>query len=111
MWGSTGNKPGQFIEHHGIDFDSAGHVYVADTANQRIQVFTPDGEFIKSWGTMGASDNQFLMPQDIAIDSSQNVYISDVGDAHPEISYIEGALDENEALTQASCDDASEPGE
>jgi DNA-binding beta-propeller fold protein YncE len=107
MWGSLGNEPGQFTEHHGIDFDSSGHVYVADTANQRIQVFTPNGELIKFWGTEGAGDDQFLMPQDIAIDSSQNVYISDVGDAHPEISYIERALEENVDLTQRRCDETN----
>jgi DNA-binding beta-propeller fold protein YncE len=103
MWGSTGSEAGQFIEHHGIDFDSSGRVYVVDTANQRIQVFTPEGEFIRAWGEMGVGNDQFLMPQDIAIDSSDNIYISDVGDAHPEISYISRALDENEDLIQESC--------
>ncbi len=27
-----------------------GTIYVADTSNHRIQLFTPDGEFIAWWG-------------------------------------------------------------
>jgi hypothetical protein len=40
------------------------------------------------------------MPQDIAIDRFDNVFIGDVGDAHPEISYVNRILAENENLTQ-----------
>ena len=86
MWGSSGRDNGQFSEHHGIDFDSHGHVYVTDTGNSRIQIFTTDGKFLTKWDSKGVNDNQFIMPQDIAIDSQDNIYVSDVGDAHPEIS-------------------------
>jgi hypothetical protein len=60
-----------------------------------------------AWGVKGVTNDQFLMPQDIAIDSANNIFISDVGDAHPEISYIEQALTDNEASTQQSCDETS----
>ena len=45
--------PGQLDEPVGIDIDVAGLIYVADTWNQRIQVFTErdDGGFtpLRSW--------------------------------------------------------------
>lgn len=42
MWGTKGAEKGQFGNLHGIIVDKAsGWVYVADTANNRIQVFKP----------------------------------------------------------------------
>jgi tripartite motif-containing protein 71 len=38
-WGTTGDGNGQFSEPEGIDVDNSGHVYVADTGNNRVQVF------------------------------------------------------------------------
>jgi DNA-binding beta-propeller fold protein YncE len=44
-WGSRGQEPGQFNMVHGIAIDAQDNVYVADTGNQRIQVFDRDGTF------------------------------------------------------------------
>jgi DNA-binding beta-propeller fold protein YncE len=104
QWGSQGDGNGQFKEQHGISFDSSGHIYVVDTANQRIQVFTPDGQFLTKWEYKGIQNNEFIMPQDIDIDSSDNVYISDVGDAHPEISYVGRVLEENQDSIEPNCE-------
>ncbi len=42
MWGTKGAGDGQFGNTHGIFVDkNTGWVYVADTANNRIQVFKP----------------------------------------------------------------------
>jgi sugar lactone lactonase YvrE len=46
-WGGKGSGPGQFQVAHGIDVDAAGRVWVADRENQRLQVFDPDGAFIR----------------------------------------------------------------
>ena len=40
-WGSNGNGDGQFSKAEGLDVDPDGNIYVADTANKRIQVFSP----------------------------------------------------------------------
>lgn len=34
-----GAKPGQFFAPHALAFDSKGHLYVVDAANNRIQKF------------------------------------------------------------------------
>jgi len=39
-WGSEGDGDGQFNQPEGIDVDLAGRVIVADTGNNRIQVFS-----------------------------------------------------------------------
>ena len=40
-WGSMGFTDGQFYNPWGIAVDGAGNVYVADTGNDRVQVFAP----------------------------------------------------------------------
>jgi DNA-binding beta-propeller fold protein YncE len=74
---------GQFDEPHGIDFDSQGNVYVVDTQNNRIQVFTPDGQYIKSIGKPGSAPGEFLLIHDIDIDDNDIIHVLDSRDAHP----------------------------
>jgi sugar lactone lactonase YvrE len=46
-WGGKGAGPGQFQVAHGIDIDAKGLLWVADRENQRIQIFQPDGTFVR----------------------------------------------------------------
>lgn len=46
-WGEPGDQPGQFNTPHSIAVDAQGRVYVADRGNRRIQVFDPDGKFLR----------------------------------------------------------------
>lgn len=51
MWGTKGSGKGEFGNLHGIIIDKAsGWIYVADTANNRIQVFKPAGPASSSAG-------------------------------------------------------------
>jgi len=45
--GSKGSKPGQFLDPVGIGVDKRGRLYVADTGNYRVQVFTAKGRLHK----------------------------------------------------------------
>ena len=62
MWGAYGNKPDdtaprtrsfdgqppqQFNNVHGVEISNDGLVYVNDRQNNRVQVFTLDGKFVK----------------------------------------------------------------
>lgn len=42
-WGDRGTRPGQFNTPHNIVIDRNNNLYVADRANDRIQVFDTDG--------------------------------------------------------------------
>ena len=46
-WGEPGTGPGQFNTPHSIATDDAGHVYVADRGNGRIQVFDGEGKYLR----------------------------------------------------------------
>ncbi len=44
-WGERGSKPGQFNTPHSIVMDARTNLYVADRANNRVQVFDTEGTF------------------------------------------------------------------
>ena len=46
-WGTYGRDTGQFNILHSIANDAKGNIYVADRSNRRIQVFDPDGKFLR----------------------------------------------------------------
>jgi DNA-binding beta-propeller fold protein YncE len=61
-WGKRGAGPGEFNEPHGIATDSRGRVYVADRANNRVQIFDPEGNFLKQWTNVGAPVSICITP-------------------------------------------------
>ena len=46
-WGEPGDRPGQFRSPHCVYIDPSEQVYVVDRENNRIQVFTSQGQFIR----------------------------------------------------------------
>ncbi len=54
----------------GIACDSTGKVYVADNGNNRIQVFTAEGEFLKMFGRYGWGRGDLGSPVGVAVDAS-----------------------------------------
>ncbi len=52
-------------------------VYVADSYNNRVQVFTPDGGFVRKWGGLGVWSGRFRVSSGIALDPAGRVYVAD----------------------------------
>ena len=57
----------------GIAVASDGSVYVADSQNDRIQMFTPQGVFVSKWGTQGTGEGEFSHPNDVAVASDGSI--------------------------------------
>ncbi len=46
-WGDPGSKPGQFAVPHDLRISASGEIWVADRENDRLQIFSPAGDFIR----------------------------------------------------------------
>lgn len=89
--GDGGSAVGaQLSSPHDIAFDSAGNLYIADTANSRIRRIDTRGNIntFAGNGTRGnggdggqATSAQLFLPVGVAVDSKGNVYIADAGNA------------------------------
>ena len=53
-----------------------GNAYIADKSNHRIQVFTPEGQFLRKFGSKGSGPGQMSDPTNITIDDD-TVYITE----------------------------------
>ncbi|MCK4871657.1 MAG: hypothetical protein KAS72_02920 [Phycisphaerales bacterium] len=63
----------------GIAAGPDGNVWVADTHEQRVIVFTPDGEIVRMFGSYGTELGQFIYPNAIAFDRTGKVFVSEFG--------------------------------
>lgn len=63
-WGAPGTGKSQFNTVHSVAVDSEGVVYVSDRENNRIQIFTSGGEYLREWNHLGATQNIFITPDD-----------------------------------------------
>lgn len=70
-WGEPGTGPGQFYLVHGVAVAADGRVLVADRENDRIQLFSPEGQFLEQW-----TDVQ--RPTNVAVDGAGRVYVSEL---------------------------------
>lgn len=84
--GGLGSAPRQFNQPRGLAISARGDLYVADSKNNRIQVFRLRGLVLKAiWGKQTTSGSipapagAFNDPWDVAVDRQGNVYIADKG--------------------------------
>ncbi|PDT50879.1 MULTISPECIES: peptidyl-alpha-hydroxyglycine alpha-amidating lyase family protein [Sinorhizobium] len=70
-WGRFGADLGCFVIPHSVAIDSVGRVLVCDRENDRIQLFSQDGELLEVW-------NDVQRPTDVALDRSGRLYVTEL---------------------------------
>jgi sugar lactone lactonase YvrE len=74
-FGRMGSGPGEFNRPEGLCVDSQDQVYVADSCNHRIQIFSSDGKFIRAHGKAGTGKGELSYPYDICVDAAGSQYV------------------------------------
>lgn len=87
-WGTNGGVPvggpldnegsgdGDLFLPIGICVDQNNMVYVTDSSNNRVQVFTSNGTYVEQFGYFSGNEDGFFSPQGIAV-RGNNVYVVD----------------------------------
>ncbi|MGV3539728.1 MAG: SMP-30/gluconolactonase/LRE family protein, partial [Rufibacter sp.] len=78
-FGSTGSGNGQLFYPAGLAFDLNGNILVADWMNDRLQKFSPTGQFISVIGGEGGMNGFFDSPMGLATDAAGNLFVVDRG--------------------------------
>jgi DNA-binding beta-propeller fold protein YncE len=84
-FGRPGNGPGEFNRPEGICMDSKDRLYVADSCNHRIQIFSSDGTFLRSYGKPGKGKGELSYPYDICVDAAGNQYVCEFGNSRIQV--------------------------
>lgn len=75
--GPRGGAPGQLNIPLDVAVDGEGQIYVVDSGNFRIQIFTPDGKFKSAFGQVGNTIGQFSRPRAVAVSPDGNILVTD----------------------------------
>ncbi|MSU64079.1 MAG: ABC transporter permease subunit [Pedosphaera sp.] len=84
-FGVTGTHPGEFNRAEGLGLDLAGQIYVADSCNHRIQVFSEDGKFLRAYGRAGSRQGELSYPYDVQVDTNGNQFVCEFGNSRLQV--------------------------
>ena len=64
-------------------------MYVAEYNNHRIQVFTPEGQYLRMFGSKGAGPGELCVPAGVAINGDR-VYVAEITNNRVSVFSTEG---------------------
>ena len=95
-FGSHGSSDGQFDGPRGAAVDGEGRIYVADTNNNRVQIFDPALGHVDTIGGPGSGDGEFMNPGAVAVNASSGaIYVADTGNHRVQVFDRAGAYVED----------------
>jgi sugar lactone lactonase YvrE len=83
--GHAGGDTGEFNRPEGLGIDAQDRLYVADSCNHRIEVFSPNGEFIRAHGSAGSGRGEMSYPYDVRVDAEGRQYVCEFGNSRIQI--------------------------
>jgi ABC-type Fe3+ transport system permease subunit len=85
IFGHPGNAPGEFNRPEGLCVDAQDRIYVADSCNHRIQVFSSEGKFLRTYGKAGNGKGELSYPYDICVDAAGRQYVCEFGNSRIQV--------------------------
>jgi len=76
---ASGSEPGELDEPRGLCIGSEDAVYVADSNNHRIQVFSPTRMLEVVFGEEGTGPGQLYYPRVVRVNAQGDIFVADSG--------------------------------
>jgi DNA-binding beta-propeller fold protein YncE len=103
-FGHSGNGPGEFNRPEGLCVDAQDRLYVADSCNHRIQIFSREGKLLRTYGKAGSGPGELSYPYDICVDNAGRQYVCEFGNSRIQI------FDANDRSIEIIGGPGAEPG-
>jgi len=75
--GSKGSGLGELNRPTFITLDENGKLYVCDSMNFQVKIFSKEGKFSRAFGRLGNTIGSFSSPRGVAVDKNGNIYVTD----------------------------------
>ena len=90
-FGKAGHGNGEFNRAEGMAIGGDDRLYVADSCNHRLQVFSPDGTHVRNCGQPGSGPNDLSYPYDICVDAAGLQFVCEFGNSRIHIFGTSGS--------------------
>lgn len=84
-FGRAGTGPGEFNRAEGLAVGPEDRIYVADSCNHRIQIFSREGRWLASYGRPGGGLGELSYPYDIRVDATGRQFVCEFGNSRIQI--------------------------
>jgi streptogramin lyase len=78
-FGSSGSGEGQLSEPRGVAVKPSGNLAIVEKGNNRVQLFSPAGEYLGQFGTKGSGEGQLSEPRGVVSGPGGTTYVTDGG--------------------------------
>jgi DNA-binding beta-propeller fold protein YncE len=75
----------EFNRPEGLGIDKADKIYVADSCNHQIKVFSPSGQLLRAYGGAGNALGKLSYPYDVRVDAAGFQYVCEFGNSRLQI--------------------------
>ena len=77
FFGQRGSSDGMFDSPRGVAVNERNEIAVTDGGNNRVQLFSVDGTYLRSFGGEGQQDGEFSHPRGIVFLNNGNIIVAD----------------------------------
>ena len=88
-FGQKGSSRRMFDRPWGLAVNNRNEIAVTDCGNHRVQIFTSDGQYIRSFGREGTGQGEFKYPLGIVF-TENNIFVADSSNHRVQIFSYEG---------------------
>jgi DNA-binding beta-propeller fold protein YncE len=85
VFGHSGTAFGELNRPEGLFVDAHDRLYVADSCNHRIDVYTTGGKFLRAHGQAGSGVGEFSYPYDVCVDAEGRQYVCEFGNSRIQV--------------------------
>lgn len=83
--GHPGTGPGDLNRAEGIGIGPKDQLFVADSCNHRVQIVSPQGEFVSWFGRPGSEPGEMSYPYDVRVDPLGYRFVCEFGNSRVQI--------------------------